>query len=166
MAARWATSAPAATWITPSPSAPWCSRATSTATRPAPASSPTACPRASTKRCWPRARPWCARSSSPGRACEAAPAADRQLRFLRSEEHTSELQSRLHLVCRLLLEKKKNNHNEILRHDEPVVDPYVWSFFTETRQRAHERIDLCLDVVDHQEGDSHADREYEPPGHS
>src|SRR5687768_17720061 len=29
--------------------------------------------------------------------------------FDRSEEHTSELQSRLHLVCRLLLEKKKNN---------------------------------------------------------
>src|SRR2546429_5108016 len=28
-------------------------------------------------------------------------------RFFRSEEHTSELQSRLHLVCRLLLEKKK-----------------------------------------------------------
>src|SRR5205809_3899399 len=28
---------------------------------------------------------------------------------LRSEEHTSELQSRLHLVCRLLLEKKKTN---------------------------------------------------------
>src|SRR3989449_7633330 len=27
---------------------------------------------------------------------------------MRSEEHTSELQSRLHLVCRLLLEKKKN----------------------------------------------------------
>src|SRR3989440_1958511 len=29
-------------------------------------------------------------------------------RFARSEEHTSELQSRLHLVCRLLLEKKNN----------------------------------------------------------
>src|SRR2546429_6966014 len=29
----------------------------------------------------------------------------------RSEEHTSELQSRLHLVCRLLLEKKKNPFN-------------------------------------------------------
>src|SRR5687768_17977692 len=29
----------------------------------------------------------------------------------RSEEHTSELQSRLHLVCRLLLEKKKKNDN-------------------------------------------------------
>src|SRR2546422_6916316 len=28
----------------------------------------------------------------------------------RSEEHTSELQSRLHLVCRLLLEKKKTLH--------------------------------------------------------
>src|SRR2546429_6764781 len=28
----------------------------------------------------------------------------------RSEEHTSELQSRLHLVCRLLLEKKNNRH--------------------------------------------------------
>src|SRR2546422_3019422 len=27
--------------------------------------------------------------------------------YIRSEEHTSELQSRLHLVCRLLLEKKK-----------------------------------------------------------
>src|SRR2546429_5060106 len=32
----------------------------------------------------------------------------RQGIHLRSEEHTSELQSRLHLVCRLLLEKKKN----------------------------------------------------------
>src|SRR5690625_4387625 len=30
-------------------------------------------------------------------------------RYARSEEHTSELQSRGHLVCRLLLEKKKNN---------------------------------------------------------
>src|SRR2546422_6758205 len=32
----------------------------------------------------------------------------------RSEEHTSELQSRLHLVCRLLLEKKKNVMNHII----------------------------------------------------
>src|SRR2546429_4197271 len=30
----------------------------------------------------------------------------------RSEEHTSELQSRLHLVCRLLLEKKKKNEDQ------------------------------------------------------
>src|ERR1041385_9557237 len=32
-------------------------------------------------------------------------------RAVRSEEHTSELQSRLHLVCRLLLETKKHNNN-------------------------------------------------------
>src|SRR5687768_18233238 len=38
-----------------------------------------------------------------------APGFNRDCRFKskRSEEHTSELQSRLHLVCRLLLEKKK-----------------------------------------------------------
>src|SRR2546429_2761107 len=35
---------------------------------------------------------------------------------LRSEEHTSELQSRLHLVCRLLLEKKKINYEHFLYH--------------------------------------------------
>src|SRR2546422_1172034 len=35
----------------------------------------------------------------------------------RSEEHTSELQSRLHLVCRLLLEKKKNECNLLNNQD-------------------------------------------------
>src|SRR2546422_4933155 len=36
----------------------------------------------------------------------------------RSEEHTSELQSRLHLVCRLLLEKKKKKQeNDLDTHD-------------------------------------------------
>src|SRR3989449_7647549 len=34
----------------------------------------------------------------------------------RSEEHTSELQSRLHLVCRLLLEKKKHNTNNAVTY--------------------------------------------------
>src|SRR2546429_5709975 len=39
---------------------------------------------------------------------------------VRSEEHTSELQSRLHLVCRLLLEKKKTTlRRQRLRHDVP-----------------------------------------------
>src|SRR5687768_18256394 len=33
--------------------------------------------------------------------------------LVRSEEHTSELQSRLHLVCRLLLEKKKNMPHDL-----------------------------------------------------
>src|SRR5436190_9824022 len=37
--------------------------------------------------------------------------------FPRSEEHTSELQSHSDLVCRLLLEKKKNN-SERCRHDK------------------------------------------------
>src|SRR2546422_5369696 len=35
----------------------------------------------------------------------------------RSEEHTSELQSRLHLVCRLLLEKKKKQPERVCRAD-------------------------------------------------
>src|SRR5690554_6984785 len=38
---------------------------------------------------------------------------------LRSEEHTSELQSRPHLVCRLLLEKKKNNKQRESERDDP-----------------------------------------------
>src|SRR5260370_26895817 len=41
--------------------------------------------------------------SMPGRSCLRARAPDR------SEEHTSELQSHLNLVCRLLLEKKKTD---------------------------------------------------------
>src|SRR3712207_7587058 len=36
--------------------------------------------------------------------------------FERSEEHTSELQSRQYLVCRLLLEKKKKNKTQLLRY--------------------------------------------------
>src|SRR2546430_12425160 len=44
-------------------------------------------------------------SSAAGTPAHAA----RQPRALRSEEHTSELQSQSNLVCRLLLEKKKNN---------------------------------------------------------
>src|SRR5437870_9483357 len=38
-----------------------------------------------------------------------------RLRSGRSEEHTSELQSRGHLVCRLLLEKKKKTSKQSLR---------------------------------------------------
>src|SRR2546422_4971390 len=44
---------------------------------------------------------------------------------LRSEEHTSELQSRLHLVCRLLLEKKKMFANEII----PLIDAPVTALY-------------------------------------
>src|SRR2546429_4825289 len=42
----------------------------------------------------------------------------------RSEEHTSELQSRLHLVCRLLLEKKKN-HRSSTRHPTAIEQYHV-----------------------------------------
>src|SRR2546429_9513271 len=49
---------------------------------------------------WARAAPGCARAWA-----------------WRSEEHTSELQSRLHLVCRLLLEKKKKKRPHITRVD-------------------------------------------------
>src|SRR2546422_7158449 len=43
------------------------------------------------------------------------------LRLYRSEEHTSELQSRLHLVCRLLLEKKKNCISQTLKSCDSVT---------------------------------------------
>src|SRR2546422_2641728 len=39
----------------------------------------------------------------------------------RSEEHTSELQSRLHLVCRLLLEKKKKARITITSHNRHAL---------------------------------------------
>src|SRR5699024_11359551 len=41
------------------------------------------------------------------------------LRFDRSEEHTSELQSRFDLVCRLLLEKKNNKNSTLANHHRP-----------------------------------------------
>src|SRR5690606_39305601 len=39
---------------------------------------------------------------------------DKRYFVTRSEEHTSELQSREHLVCRLLLEKKKASHKRVV----------------------------------------------------
>src|SRR2546422_4563414 len=55
--------------------------------------------------------------STPRRCSASGPAPRRTASSVsRSEEHTSELQSRLHLVCRLLLEKKKKN-----KHKETAV---------------------------------------------
>src|SRR3712207_8385666 len=48
---------------------------------------------------------------APATAFHARPAAD-----LRSEEHTSELQSRQYLVCRLLLEKKHTTYDFTVPH--------------------------------------------------
>src|SRR5207253_8907058 len=67
----------------------------------------------------PESEAGCLRPQAPGRGAPgrrlpegageegAGPAAEGAAGHLRSEEHTSELQSRGHLVCRLLLEKKK-----------------------------------------------------------
>src|SRR2546422_7134965 len=64
------------------------------------------CPsRRSHARSLPRAS--LAARSRPRRGCPAPCGRAHPPRATRSEEHTSELQSRLHLVCRLLLEKKK-----------------------------------------------------------
>src|SRR5437660_2106832 len=49
------------------------------------------------------------------RECHQRP---EQYRDGRSEEHTSELQSRGHLVCRLLLEKKKTKTNEETKYNQ------------------------------------------------
>src|SRR2546429_4537145 len=46
----------------------------------------------------------------------------------RSEEHTSELQSRLHLVCRLLLEKKKTATPKKHHHESPHTDARTNSY--------------------------------------
>src|SRR5437867_7194136 len=57
------------------------------------------------------ARPFSTCCSTPSKP-SMAPAKSRSLwKNARSEEHTSELQSPYDLVCRLLLEKKKNHHS-------------------------------------------------------
>src|SRR2546422_5320096 len=52
------------------------------------------------------------------------------VRTLRSEEHTSELQSRLHLVCRLLLEKKKK---------KKIQTKIIKNKYSETKGKTHNR---------------------------
>src|SRR3712207_8549020 len=61
----------------------------------------------------PRRRPLLGRGQRLRRSPSSAPC-DR-----RSEEHTSELQSRQYLVCRLLLEKKKNANT--LSQNQPIL---------------------------------------------
>src|SRR5947208_10605757 len=60
---------------------------------------------------------WCTETAmrSAGLRVEPGRCTTLLLRYLRSEEHTSELQSPDHLVCRLLLEKKKRAGGEGLR---------------------------------------------------
>src|SRR5947199_4560235 len=56
------------------------------------------------------------------------------VRFWRSEEHTSELQSLRHLVCRLLLEKKKKKNNRY----EQLRNSYI-----------HSKTNLCIHIQLH-----------------
>src|SRR6266436_9120530 len=55
----------------------------------------------------------------------------RPKRWERSEEHTSELQSRLHLVCRLLLEKKKKTYISV------PLQPYKGRKYFQLRRKKH-----------------------------
>src|SRR5690242_21182212 len=69
---------------------------------------------------WRRARgrpPWPPRSPDLLPECTSVPGA------MRSEEHTSELQSHVNLVCRLLLEKKKAT--SILLSDYKITLPLI-----------------------------------------
>src|SRR2546427_3709293 len=58
-------------------------------------------------------------------AREGLRADDETLAYLRSEEHTSELQSQSKLVCRLLLEKKKKNRQWSATADRVQAKPCV-----------------------------------------
>src|SRR5690606_6965124 len=74
------------------------------------------------------------------------------LRLPRSEEHTSELQSRENLVCRLLLEKKKTHHNHYLR-SSLFLQCYanhrdLHSFPTRRSSDLQKRIASCLSSLD------------------
>src|SRR2546422_2902542 len=72
-----------------------------------------------------RASPACRSPAPPHSSCHAKSSCTTcgaTLGPSRSEEHTSELQSRLHLVCRLLLEKKKKNLQEKPNLQHPHAD--------------------------------------------
>src|SRR2546428_2980923 len=76
---------------------------------------------------------WLCALAFPDRSIQAADAALSQIAaqyfgnsLLRSEEHTSELQSRSDLVCRLLLEKKKKKIDANEFSKSYVVSRLVW----------------------------------------
>src|SRR5690606_39788163 len=82
--------------------------------------------------------------SDPRRHAAGLPQrADRQgrARRHRSEEHTSELQSRENLVCRLLLEKKKD-----IRRKAKINQKDIGSTVTVKKSKCHEE-DSCICVL-------------------
>src|SRR3712207_7236275 len=118
---------------------PGCSRAGRT---------PRARPAGSSRR--PRPARWSARSRPAARAGGAPGDGARPAR--RSEEHTSELQSRQYLVCRLLLEKKKHNltvNTEIEIEQRPVLRCQVCKLLKQTPWSLHQ-VDLTSVVYMYQ----------------
>src|SRR5687768_17926233 len=86
-------------------------------------------------------------------ANSVSPSVSPRTRRSRSEEHTSELQSRLHLVCRLLLEKKKNNRPRPTTQSDRS-DSVKCSCCDETRDpteltalRCHPDVQVCQDFI-------------------
>src|SRR5436853_4064366 len=65
------------------------------------------------------------RDAPPRRGCGCRPRLNGQGCAGRSEEHTSELQSLRHLVCRLLLEKKKKKQKNKQRRTEKTQTKYT-----------------------------------------
>src|SRR5438477_6034571 len=78
-------------------------------------------------------------ASKSDRSAPRASSTRSKTRWARSEEHTSELQSHVNLVCRLLLEKKKDDHPKAQpqrRHDEPAHNQYTTADIPQKLQRA------------------------------
>src|SRR3712207_8357504 len=73
----------------------------------------------------PKSRPRCSLHIINEGSCGPAHLPASSTVLCRSEEHTSELQSRQYLVCRLLLEKKKNNNLHLPDHDHDA-DRLEW----------------------------------------
>src|SRR5258707_5341070 len=81
-----------------------------------------------------RSQPARARPSTRWRSCELHQGTG--VKRKRSEEHTSELQSRQYLVCRLLLEKKKKKQIRDARRRTGEMRPsYGWMTLTRLRVR-------------------------------
>src|SRR5256885_13334296 len=78
------------------------------------------------------ASPAAARACARGAQVRGPPSA-RTRRDNRSEEHTSELQSPCNLVCRLLLEKKKNITCETVSNDISTVDDASYTSILSTQ---------------------------------
>src|SRR2546422_1921269 len=74
-------------------------------------------------RSWLRRAPRRRRSRASAPRTRRLPAGPPRPPGVRSEEHTSELQSRLHLVCRLLLEKKKQAKKKLYIVSQNFLPP-------------------------------------------